>query len=396
MSPLQSLLLVAVIFTACISTAAVTSTNLDNGAIVNLTTAINQLLSQSTAKCPLNNSRDTLTDLMQLVFTKQLLSEHGCTSDEKLQKSIEDLKKEISKMSNDMRSLLTNIVYNFTSTGHGFNGNQTNVPFTSNAYHSCEYILTKWPSSSSGYYLIADVNGNVRHVYCHMESLCGKGGGWRRVAHLNMTDSDELCPEQFREYPLSSDQSDHEGIRACGRPANSGGNCTALKFPSSGFEYSEVCGKVIGYQVGIPDGGAVGGSRTVDSIYADGISLTHGSPRKHIWSFLVGQRKNHNWNRCPCGSSPTNLPSFVGSHYYCEAGCHDDYATLQKFYSDDRLWDGQDCGTHETVCCQRDLIPWFYRDLGYSTTDYIEMRICLDEGTIDEDSAVEQYEIYVK
>ena len=383
MSSLQILLLV-------VTATAVTSTNLDNGAIVNLTTAINQLLTQSTDKCPLTNSRDSLTDLMQLVFTKQLLSEYGCSSDEKLQKNIADLKEEISKMSNHMHSLANNI----TSTG--CNAYETNVPSPSNVQHSCEDILTKWPSSPSGYYLIADVNGHVRQVYCHMETLCNKGGGWRRVAHLNMTDSDEVCPEQFRQYPLANDQSDHKGIRACGRPASSVGNCTAIKFPSSGFEYSEVCGKVIGYQFGIPDAGKVGGSRTIDSIYADGISLTHGSPRKHVWSFLVGQEDHYHWNLCPCGSSSASLPTFVGSHYYCEAGCHDESAILQKFYSDDRLWDGKDCGTHETVCCQRDLIPWFYRDLGYSTTDYIEMRICLSEGTIDEDSPVEQYEIYVK
>ena len=386
MSSLQLLLLVV---TAGIS-SAVTSTNLDKGAIVNLTTAINQLLTQSTDKCPLTNSRDSLTDLMQLVFTKQLLSEHGCTNDETLQKNIADLKEEISKMSNNMRSL-ANIVYNITSTD--CNRNKTNVPSTSNLQHSCEDILTKWPSSSSGYYLIADVNGNVRHVYCHMESLCGKGGGWRRVAHLNMTDSNEVCPEQFRQYPLSNDQSDHKGIRACGRPASSGGSCAAIKFSSSGFEYSEVCGKVIGYQNGVPDAGNVGGSRTIDSIYADGISLTHGSPRKHIWTLVVGQTVS---GHCPCGSNPVTLPSFVGSNYYCEAGIQSQSYKVNKFYSDDRLWDGKDCSTFETLCCQRDLIPWFYRDLGYSTTDYIEMRICLSEGTSDEDSPVEQYEIYVK
>ena len=91
------------------------------------------------------------------------------------------------------------------------------------------------------------------------------------------------------------------------------------------------------------------------------------------------------------------LPSFVGSNYYCEAGCNcpNKPPIHSKFYPDDRLWDGQDCGTHETACCQHDLIPWFYRDLGYNTTDYIEMRICLSEGTSDEDSPIEQYEIYV-
>ena len=84
------------------------------------------------------------------------------------------------------------------------------------------------------------------------------------------------------------------------------------------------------------------------------------------------------------------------SHYYCEAGCHSLTCVTGRFYPNDRSWDGEDCGSSETTCCQRDLIPWFYRSLGYSTTDYIEMRICCDEGTNDEDVPIEQYEIYVK
>ena len=57
MRSLQSLLLVlVVIYTTGISTAVTSS--IDNTAIVNLTTAINQLLTQSTGKCPLTISRD--------------------------------------------------------------------------------------------------------------------------------------------------------------------------------------------------------------------------------------------------------------------------------------------------------------------------------------------------
>ena len=66
--------------------------------------------------------------------------------------------------------------------------------------HSCEEIKSKWPSSPSDYYIIADSHGHARHVYCHMEDLCNSGGGWIRVAYLNMTDSSEKCPDGFRLY----------------------------------------------------------------------------------------------------------------------------------------------------------------------------------------------------
>ena len=108
--------------------------------------------------------------------------------------------------------------------------------------------------------------------------------------------------------------------------------------------------------------------------------------------------RNNRISKCPCGNVGSyTAPSFLGSNYYCEAGYQgDSFPIFGKFYTSDRLWDGKDCGSSETACCQRPLIPWFYKSIGYYTTDYIEMRICCNEGTNDEDVAVEQYELYVK
>uniref|UniRef100_A0A1X7SI66 Uncharacterized protein n=1 Tax=Amphimedon queenslandica TaxID=400682 RepID=A0A1X7SI66_AMPQE len=82
-----------------------------------------------------------------------------------------------------------------------------------------------------------------------METLCGKGGGWRRIANLNMSDPNEKCPTQFRTYSSG-------GVRACGRPVTNSGSCVGITFPSRDIKYSQVCGKVIGYQVGTTDGAA--------------------------------------------------------------------------------------------------------------------------------------------
>ena len=87
--------------------------------------------------------------------------------------------------------------------------NITDLNPPSSLLHSCEEINTNWPDSPSDYYIIADTNGHPRHVYCHMESLCNSGGGWMRVAYLNMSDPTEECPPGFRLYNES-------GIRACG------------------------------------------------------------------------------------------------------------------------------------------------------------------------------------
>uniref|UniRef100_A0A1X7SSY1 Fibrinogen C-terminal domain-containing protein n=1 Tax=Amphimedon queenslandica TaxID=400682 RepID=A0A1X7SSY1_AMPQE len=208
-----------------------------------------------------------------------------------------------------------------------------------------------------------------------METLCGKGGGWRRIASLNMTDPNEKCPTQFRTYSK-------DGVRACGRPVTNSGSCVGITLPSRDIKYSQVCGKVIGYRYLSTDGNADRANRDINSAYIDGISLTHGNPRKHIWTLVSGYY-------CPCyNENSFSLPSFVGSNYYCEAGCH--YWCLSN-----PLWDGKGCGSSGTNCCQRTLIPWFYRSFGYSTTDNIEMRICCDQRTSDEDVLFGQYEIYV-
>ena len=255
---------------------------------------------------------------------------------------------------------------------------------------SCDAILSKWPNSPSGYYSLTDVNGHTRHVYCHMETLCGKGGGWRRIASLNMTDPNEKCPTQFRTYSSG-------GIRACGRPVTNSGSCVGITFPSRDMKYSQLCGKVIGYQVGRTDGAAAFySSKDINSAYIDGISLTHGNPRKHIWSLVSGYSGTLH-SDCPCGShTPYPVPSFVGSNYYCESGCHQSHPSTNTLYTSDPLWDGKGCSSAETDCCQRTLIPWFYRSFGYSTTDNIEMRVCSDQKTSNEDVSFEKYEIYVK
>ena len=258
---------------------------------------------------------------------------------------------------------------------------------------SCEAIHKRCPNKPSGYYNISS-NGADHTVYCNMENLCNLEGGWMRIANLDMTQTTS-CPTGFRLYT-------NGGVRACGRPVTSSGSCVGKIFSSSGIKYSQVCGKVIGYQVGWTD--AVGErdniiKNNISTYYVDGVSLTHGNPREHIWTLMSGPRDRGKFsNKCPCTSiGPYPAPSFVGFDYYCEAGHQSNKdPESEKLYSSDPLWDGKDCGSSETACCQSSLIPWFYKSIGNYTTDYIEMRLCCDEGTDDEDVAIEQYDIYVK
>ncbi|XP_019852983.1 PREDICTED: uncharacterized protein LOC109582604 isoform X2 [Amphimedon queenslandica] len=338
-----------------------------------------------------------LTGLLQLALVKELAKDYkdkSCDKEERrllksinasITNKIQSLQSQVSSLSSDLNKL-SRLLAKHVNVSLDDEEEAPSSPLLS----SCDAILSKWPNSPSGYYNLADVNGHSRHVYCHMETLCGERGGWRRIASLNMSDPNEKCPTQFKTYSQS-------GVFACGRPVTNSGSCVGITFPSRDIKYSQVCGKVIGYQDGTPDGAAARhASKVINSAYIDGISLTHGNPRKHIWSLISGQ-SDVNENYCPCAShAPVPVPSFVGSHYYCEAGCHQSHGSANTLYSSDPLWDGKGCGSTETTCCQRTLIPWFYRSFTHSTTDNIEMRICCDEGTSNEDVPVGEYEIYVK
>jgi hypothetical protein len=103
---------------------------------------------------------------------------------------------------------------------------------------------------------------------------------------------------------------------------------------------------------------------------------------------------------CPCntnGSSSQPISSFINnSSYYCESG-NPGSNSVGTFYPSDPLWDGEGCDGNESPCCSSPDLPWFHRDYGNTTTtDYIELRVCGDEGTNDEDVPVGLYEIYVK
>ena len=256
---------------------------------------------------------------------------------------------------------------------------------------SCSDVLSKFPSATSGYYNIELTNGSTVSVYCDMEGVnCDGEGGWMRVAYLNMTDSTEDCPQGFNLY-------EENDIRACGRQSS---GCQSVKFPSYSISYSQVCGRVTGYQKGSPDAVAqIFSTSNIDGAYVDGVSLTRGSPRQHIWTFIAGLHDNFTSNglhECPCiSNSPVRPPSFVGNDYFCESGNPRDF-DITTFHTADPLWDGKQCGLIEEACCNVTGIPWFHKVLNQTTTDYIELRVCCDQDIGDEDAPVGSYEMFVK
>ena len=210
---------------------------------------------------------------------------------------------------------------------------------------------------------------------------------WRRVAYFDTTQGDS-CPTGLRTVTNTTSSQ-----TACGRTANPG--CTSLQFSPDG-NYTNVCGSVRGYQDYSPDAFNTF-TDSIDSHYIDGISITHGNPRTHLWSYVAGlaEQSSDIPGRCPCArSDPTDrsgVPSFVGEDFYCESGFSGS-GHENRIVWEDPLWDGEGCVSSGNQCCNR--YGWFHREIP-TTSDNIEVRWCGDEGQSNEDVFTDQLEIWV-
>ena len=258
---------------------------------------------------------------------------------------------------------------------------------------SCEHIYSnnRETGNKNGYYPI----NNNQWTFCNMTSIAaglfiftcaGVGGEWKRIAKFDIIAGDD-CPNGWSKNSQS-------GVSFCRSPSDNIG-CYSTTFSTNHVSYQKICGRARGYQKGVTDAFLTGGN--IDNSYADGLLITHGSPRQHIWTYAVGhsERVGYNPSRCPCAASPgTAPPSFVGSNYYCESGTEDNH-DISAYYLSDPLWDGSGCSPGNN-CCSNINLPWFQYQLSQITTDDVEVRICTNEGFSDEGILVDILELYIQ
>ena len=161
-----------------------------------------------------------------------------------------------------------------------------------------------------------NISDSLGELFSTSVPECGNGL-WYRVAYLNMTDPSQPCPPAWREYNTS-------GVRGCRRPVFSRGSRPA-NFYTINQQYSRVYGRIIDYQLGSPDGFTrYHGMISLNQGYMDGVSITYGYPRHHIWSYVAGAFENYPQaatSNCPCSPTQGAEPQeFIGSNYYCESG----------------------------------------------------------------------------
>ena len=263
----------------------------------------------------------------------------------------------------------------------------TTLGTAANPATSCNEIYQHNPASRGiiGQYYIK-IDHLVQKVTCNMKLKCGGlEGGWMQVANLDTT-RDETCPGDW--------QSTTTPRRLC--QGNDPAGCNSADFSTLNVTYEHICGQVKAYQKGSTNAFNIG-TNSVDNVYVDGVSITLGSPRKHVWTFAVGASDHVSYTtfNCPCATFPgPSAPAFIGDDYYCESG-NSGVIEFNPYYLSDPLWDGRGCDIR-SGCCTEIGKPWFYRKLPIPTTGDFEVRICKDETHANENIAIEQLELYVR
>ena len=243
--------------------------------------------------------------------------------------------------------------------------------------------------SSDGLYWVRDPTtdcGKKMFFYPNGHPTCGEGT-WMRIIFFDMTQAFSECPSPLRMFV-------EDGRKYC-RRASSG--CTSVYFDSLHQQYTEVCGMVVAYQYGHTDAFS-SSSTSINGTYLEGISITHKSPRQHLWSYVVGYKAaptSQGSSNCPCTAQGTTstVPSFIGSDYYCSSG--DDGGGGPLYPSP--LWRtyGPSCVSGST-CCDNPDQPWFKKKLTWPANEDVEMRWCASVSPTDEATATTRVELYVR
>ena len=151
-----------------------------------------------------------------------------------------------------------------------------------------------------------------------------------------MTDAANSCPVGLTYYTQNS-------TRICSSSILRGG-CTSVNFPTFGVPFTKVCGRALGYQYGHIDAFRHGVTSSIDSYYVEGLSVTHGIPRNHIWIFAAGYSKNYSHG----GNKGVPPPTLVQLHLHLwERSIFVNLGTVDHLSSSGTLTTL--CGTHRGV-----------------------------------------------
>ena len=256
------------------------------------------------------------------------------------------------------------------------------------------YQINKASREVSGLYWINTTSG-LHQVNCDMELECGgHKGGWTTIVKLDTSKGDS-CPSGWTRITTPG-----ASPKVVCRAGNDASGCYSAIFTTYNITFNKICGQVIGYQKGSTDAfwSTKYDTKSINNSYVDGLSVTLGNPRKHVWTYAVGLSDDGNYGttNCPCAATPgPDPPAFVGDHYYCESGNTGTYHS-DDYHTSDMLWDGYGCHHANNNCCTNADMPWFFRQFSRPMQDYLEARICTNVEFSNEHTLVESIELYIQ
>lgn len=267
-----------------------------------------------------------------------------------------------------------------------FNGGSTSLC----AAPSCLALRVRDENAPSGeYWVRLSPSDTARQVHCDMTYA---GGGWTRIADLDRT-RDASCPGDWSAATATG------GLAVCTRGSSESTLTRSAEFRSGGLAWAEVRGYAEAAQKGTTDGfqreGTPAPELSLDEPYADGLSITLGSPRQHLWTYALSQGyTNTARHSCPCrGGMATPAPDFVGAHYACDAASPN-VGAWDTWHTDSPVWHGNSVNNGE--CDVRGAPSWFVRHLAEPTTAPLEVRILGDESVSNEDVGVTRLVLEVR
>ena len=156
---------------------------------------------------------------------------------------------------------------------------------------SCLDVKERCPECESGVYEIGTDANNVNFVYCALENstYCSVTGPWVKLASWNISETGSSCPSGLELFVNGT-------VSACGIQEGTPASCLSLPLFSSPVQYTQVCGRVRGYQKGSTDAFYGPQGPSIDGPYVDGVSITRGSPRQHIWTFAIRSPRKYSCN----------------------------------------------------------------------------------------------------
>ncbi|MCC7110692.1 MAG: hypothetical protein IT382_15470 [Deltaproteobacteria bacterium] len=241
---------------------------------------------------------------------------------------------------------------------------------------SCREILVAEPAAPSGRYSL-QIAQDVVEVECDMVT---SGGGWTLLWRFV---EGEACPGTMETAP-----------RGCGRGDLDIASATLAPL----HPFTEVRGTVRALGAGGSDAFR-DQAPSASERYLDGVALTVGTPRRHLFAFAHGLSDGFGTDspasECPCAGG-TSPPTFVGGAYLCEAPRASVLPDGTRLYdNDDVLFDGLLIDDPGCVGAPESA-PEFQVALGASSDEALELHVMQSQAPSDEDLAIVAVELWVR